>query len=164
MPPLKLRRETLEELEYRLLMCYMGQTRQSAKIIERQTKSYQAGRPETVAALDALKSQTHEMKRALLLGHIDGFGELLHQAWEHKKQLDEGISNSHVDLLYRIARKEGAIGGKMPGAGGGGYFLLLTRFDRRHRVAAALEKHGGQGVPFQFEARGLTSWSVARGR
>jgi len=162
--PLKLRRDTLEEFEYRLLLCYMGQTRQSAKIIERQTKSYRAGRAETVGALEALKTQTQEMKRALLLGQIDGFGELLHQAWEHKKHLDEGISNPHVDELYRIARKEGAIGGKMTGAGGGGYFLFLTRFDRRHRVAAALEKHGGQVVPFQFEARGVMSWSVARER
>jgi D-glycero-alpha-D-manno-heptose-7-phosphate kinase len=104
------------------------------------------------------------MKRALLLGHVDGFGELLHQAWEHKKHLDAGISNPQVDRLYKLARKEGAIGGKMTGAGGGGYFLFLTRFDRRHRVAAALEKHGGQVVPFQFEPRGLQSWSVARER
>ena len=162
--PLRLRRQTLEELEYRLLLCYMGQTRQSAKIIERQTRSYVEGNEKTVKALDALKVQAHEMKRALLLGQIDGFGELLHDAWEQKKRLDDGISNSHVDKLYQLARKEGAIGGKMPGAGGGGYFLLLTRFDRRHRVAAALEKHGGQVVPFQFESRGMTSWSVARER
>jgi D-glycero-alpha-D-manno-heptose-7-phosphate kinase len=162
--PLKLRRDTLHELEYRLLLCYMGQTRQSAKIIERQTKSYTSGRKETVEALDALKLQTLEMKRALLVGQIDGFGELLHQAWEHKKHLDEGISTAQVDRLYQVARREGAIGGKMTGAGGGGYFLFLTRFDRRHRVAAALERHGGQVVPFQFEPRGLQTWSVARER
>jgi len=162
--PLKLRRETLAELEYRLLLCYMGQTRQSARIIERQTRSYREGRRETVAALDALKTQTVEMKRALLLGQIDRFGELLHRAWEHKKHLDAGISNAQVDRLYEIARREGALGGKMTGAGGGGYFLFLTRFDRRHRVAAALERHGGQVVPFQFEPRGMQSWSVARER
>ena len=79
--------------------------------------------------------------------------------WENKKKLDHAISNTHVDKLYQVARKEGAIGGKMPGAGGGGYFLLLTRFDRKHRVAAALEKHGGQVVPFQFERRGMTAWA-----
>jgi D-glycero-alpha-D-manno-heptose-7-phosphate kinase len=99
----------------------------------------------------------------LLLGRVDAIGELLHQAWEFKKKLDPEISNSHVDRLYQLARREGAIGGKMPGAGGGGYFLLLTRFDRKHRVAAALEKHGGQVVPFQFERRGLLAWSsIAR--
>ena len=100
------------------------------------------------------------MKKALLLGDVDAIGELLHQAWEQKKRLDESISNSKVDRLYQLARKEGAIGGKMPGAGGGGSFLFLTRFDRKHRVAEALERQGGQVVPFQFERRGLTTWSV----
>ena len=160
--PLRLRRDTLEELEYRLLLCYMGRTRQSAHIIERQTKGYTSGNKDTVDALHALKLQTAEMKRALLLGHVDGLGELLHQAWLHKKKLAEGISNPHVDRMYAVARKEGALGGKMTGAGGGGYFLFLTRFDRKHRVASALEKRGGQVVPFQFEARGLRTWASAR--
>ena len=157
--PLRIRTDVLNELEYRLLLCYMGQTRQSAKIIERQTAAYRAGQAPVVEALRRLKSETLEMKKALLLGKVDALGELLHQAWESKKKLDEGISNSHVDRLYRLARREGAIGGKMPGAGGGGYFLLLTRFDRKHRVAAVLEKHGGQVVPFQFERRGLVTWA-----
>jgi D-glycero-alpha-D-manno-heptose-7-phosphate kinase len=162
--PLRLRRDTLEELEYRLLLCYMGQTRQSARIIERQTKGYTSGRSGTVEGLHALKAQTAEMKRALLLGHVDGFGELLHEAWVHKKKLAEGITTPHVDRMYEVARREGALGGKMTGAGGGGYFLFLTRFDRRHRVAAALEKLGGQVVPFQFESRGVRSWPVAHER
>ncbi|HEY6867826.1 MAG TPA: GHMP kinase [Candidatus Eisenbacteria bacterium] len=159
--PLRIRPDILRELEYRLLLCYMGQTRQSADIIERQTASYVEGRRRTVEALHRLKRETLEMKKALLLGDIDGMGELLHEAWVNKKRLDAGISTRHVDRLYQIARREGAIGGKMPGAGGGGYFVLLTRFDRKHRVAAALEKHGGQVVPFQFEAKGLSAWSSA---
>ena len=157
--PLRIRRDVLQEMEYRLLLCYMGQTRQSAKIIDRQTASYRSGKKSVVQALDRLKKETLEMKKAHLLGDVDGIGELLHEAWENKKKLDSGISTSHVDRLYQVARKEGAIGGKMPGAGGGGYFLFLTRFDRKHRVAAALEKNGGQVVPFQFESRGLMSWS-----
>jgi D-glycero-alpha-D-manno-heptose-7-phosphate kinase len=157
--PLRIRPDVLNELEYRLLLCYMGQTRQSAKIIERQTAAYRAGRAPVVRALSRLKEETLEMKKALLLGKVDALGELLHQAWEAKKGLDESISNSRVDRLYQLARREGALGGKMPGAGGGGYFLLLTRFDRKHRVAAVLERHGGQVVPFQFERRGLVTWS-----
>ena len=137
--PLRVRPEVVRELEYRLLLCYMGQTRQSARIIERQTRNYREGRTATVQALHRLKGQTLEMKKALLLGDVDAMGELLHEAWESKKRLEQDISNEHVDRLYRLARREGAIGGKMPGAGGGGYFLLLTRFDRKHRVAAALE-------------------------
>ena len=161
--PLRIGRDVLHELEYRLLLCYMGQTRQSAKIIERQTAAYREGRGPVVEALHRLKQETLEMKRALLLGDVDAMGELLHQAWEQKKRLDDSISNSRVDKLYALARKEGAIGGKMPGAGGGGYFLLLTRFDRKHRVAAALERHGGQVVPFQFENRGLLTWASGSG-
>jgi len=113
-----------------------------------------------VDALSRLKVETMEMKKALLTGDVDAMGELLHQAWEAKKRLEAGITTAHVDQLYTLARKAGAIGGKMPGAGGGGYFLLLTRFDRKHRVAAALEKHGAQVVPFQFEPHGLQAWSA----
>ncbi len=162
--PLRIRPEVVLELEARMLLCYMGQTRQSANIIEKQVANYRRGREETVRALHDLKLQTIEMKKALLLGDMDGFGELLHEAWEHKKQLEPGISTGHIDKLYQLARKEGAIGGKMPGAGGGGYFLFLTRYDRQHRVAAALTKLGGQVVPFQFEPRGLLSWSAPRSR
>jgi D-glycero-alpha-D-manno-heptose-7-phosphate kinase len=160
--PLRVEPDVISELEYRLLLCYMGQTRQSAHIIERQTSAYREGKAPVVDALHRLKAETLEMKKALLLGKVDAVGELLHEAWENKKRLDESISNSRVDQLYRLARREGAIGGKMPGAGGGGYFLFLTRFDRKHRVASALEKHGGQVVPFQFEARGLRTWASAR--
>ena len=160
--PLRIRPDVIAELEYRLLLCYMGQTRQSAHIIERQVEAYKQGRGATVEALHRLKAETLEMKKALLVGDVDTMGELLHRAWEDKKKLDKDISNSHVDQLYKLARREGAIGGKMPGAGGGGYFLLLTRFDRKHKVAAVLEKHGGQVVPFQFERRGLTAWSFGQ--
>jgi D-glycero-alpha-D-manno-heptose-7-phosphate kinase len=138
-----------------------GRARRSSSGRRRATR---AADKDTVEALHALKLQTAEMKRALLLGHVDGFGELLHEAWLHKKKLAEGISNAHVDRMYAVARKEGALGGKMTGAGGGGYFLFLTRFDRRHRVAAALERLGGQVVPFQFESRGVPSWPVAHER
>jgi D-glycero-alpha-D-manno-heptose-7-phosphate kinase len=158
--PLRIRTDVLNELEYRLLLCYMGQTRESAKIIERQVASYVHRSKPVVQALDHLKRETLEMKKALLLGEVDGLGELLHQAWLHKKKLDPGITTKFVDRLYASARREGAIGGKITGAGGGGYFLFLTRFDRKHRVAAALEKLGGQVVPFRFERRGLTTWTT----
>ena len=155
----------LHELEYRLLLCYMGQTRQSAKIIDRQTQVVSRGRKETVHALDALKPQTLEMKQALLLGHVDE----LRRAAAPGVGAQEAARRGHLERAAwtsstSMARREGAIGGKMTGAGGGGYFLFLTRFDRRHRVAAALEKHGGQVVPFQFEPRGVQTWSVARAR
>lgn len=157
--PLRLRQETLNELEYRLLLCYVGQTRESARIIDRQVASYREGRKSVVDALHRLKRETLEMKKALLLGDVSGIGQLLHEAWLAKKNLDEGIATPAVNRMYAAARRAGAIGGKITGAGGGGYFLFLTKFDRKHRVAAALEKLGGQVVPFQFERRGLHTWS-----
>jgi len=162
--PLRIRPPVMLELEARMLLCYMGQTRQSANIIEKQVAAYRKGRRATVQALHHLKSQTLEMKKALLLGDVDGFGGLLHEAWEHKKRLEPSISTGHIDRVYQLARRAGAIGGKMPGAGGGGYFLLLTRYDKKHHVTEVLKKHGGQVVPFQFESRGLLSWPSPRPR
>jgi D-glycero-alpha-D-manno-heptose-7-phosphate kinase len=160
--PLRIRPSVVLELESRLVLCYLGRTRASANLIEKQVANYRRGRRATVQALHRLKRQTLEMKKALLLGDLDGLGALLHEAWEDKKQLEPSISTSHIDRVYEVARKAGALGGKMPGAGGGGYFLFLTRWDRRHLVAAALQKQGGQVVPFQFEPRGLLAWKAPR--
>ena len=162
--PLRIPVNALRELEYRLLLCYLKQTRSSAAIIERQRASYVAGTRKVVKALDALKAHTHTMKQALLLGDIDGFGGLLHEAWVAKKSLDAGISTGPVDALYERARKAGAIGGKMPGAGGGGYFLFLCKADRKHDVARALEAAHGQLVPFAFTQEGVTAWTAGAER
>ena len=162
--PLRIPTHALRELEYRLLLCYLKQTRSSAAIIERQRASYVAGKRKVVKALDALKAHTHAMKQALLLGDIDTFGGLLHEAWMAKKGLDAGISTGPVDALYEKARKAGALGGKMPGAGGGGYFLFLCRADRKHEVARALEAAHGQLVPFAFTHEGVTAWSAGNER
>lgn len=159
--PLRVPDAARRELEYRLLLCYLKQTRSSAAIIERQRASYVARKKDVVKALDSLKERTYEMKKALLTGDIDGFGAVLHEAWTAKKQLDPGISTDPVDALYVKARRAGAIGGKMPGAGGGGYFLVLCAADRRHAVARALADAGGQLVPFAFTDEGVTAWTAA---
>jgi len=160
--PLRIEPDVVRELEYRMLLAYLKQTRSSAKIIERQRASYEAKEKSVVDALDALKALTHEMKRLLLQGRIDAFGEALHEAWLSKKRLDKGISTDPVDALYDGARKAGAIGGKMPGAGGGGYFVFLCRANTRHKVAQALESGGAQIVPFAFTHEGVTTWTAER--
>jgi D-glycero-alpha-D-manno-heptose-7-phosphate kinase len=108
-----------------------------------------------------MKRLTLEMKALLLRDRIREFGEKLHEAWEWKKKLQSEISNESIDRLYERARSEGAVGGKLLGAGGGGFLLVLVPFERRHLVAAALEEAGGQILPFAFEGRGLQSWTVA---
>ncbi len=162
--PLRVPIDALRELEYRLLLAYLRQTRSSARIIERQRASYMARKRGVVRALDALKTLTLEMKRELLRGHVDAFGELLHESWRSKKQLDPGISTDPVDALYERARRAGAIGGKMPGAGGGGYFLFLCHAQKKHAVARALEASGAQLVPFAFTHEGVTTWTAETAR
>jgi D-glycero-alpha-D-manno-heptose-7-phosphate kinase len=156
--PLRVALDRLNELEYNLLLCYTGRTRLSAHIVERQTQSFVSKKTEVVQALDAQKEMAIQMKNALLQGRLDDFGDLLHEAWLTKKHLDPAITTPHIDELYEAARREGALGGKILGAGGGGYLLLYCPFDRKHLIAAALENQGGQVIDFGFDLRGLQTW------
>jgi D-glycero-alpha-D-manno-heptose-7-phosphate kinase len=158
--PLRVDPETLNELEYNLLLCYTGTTRLSANILATQIGAYERHDPGVMGAMDELKAITVELKNALLQNRLDDFGRLLHEAWVQKKRMAEQITNPGIDALYAAARKAGAIGGKILGAGGGGYLLLYCEFDRKHRIAHELERLGGQVVKFAFEGSGLQTWEV----
>lgn len=158
--PLRIAPAILNELEYHLLLCYTGKTRLSANIIATQVEGYIKKREGSLHALDELKAITISMKNALLQGRLNQFGDLLHQAWTEKKQLAGAISNEKIDSLYHIAKSKGALGGKILGAGGGGYLLLYCPYNRKHIIAAELEKIGTQITPFSFENQGLTTWKV----
>ena len=160
--PLRISAECLNELEYSLLLCYTGQTRPSANILDRQIGAVQHHKEAVLESLDRSKIIATEMKNNLLRGRLREFGELLHVAWEEKKRLDSQITNSGIDELYEIGRRHGAIGGKVLGAGGGGYMLFFCEFPKKHRVAEALERAGGQVVEFGFEPHGVQTWE-ARG-
>lgn len=158
--PLRLGTATLNELECNLLLCFTGSTHPEGEILADQVAGY-ARREETpYAALDRLKEITVAMKRALLAGKVNSFGHLLHDAWLNKRKLARGITTDRIDKLYGLARSKGALGGKILGAGGGGYLLLFCPFDQRHRVGAALEEAGGRIVPFNFVNHGIQSWRV----
>lgn len=150
----------LNELEYHLLLCYTGKTRLSANIIATQVDGYLKKKASSLNALDQLKEITIEMKNALLQGRLNQFGELLHHAWVEKKQLAGAISNEKIDNLYHLARNKGVLGGKILGAGGGGYLLLYCPYNKKHVIANELEKVGAQITPFSFDNQGLTTWRV----
>jgi len=158
--PLRIKRETLTELHYRLLLCFTGRTRLSANILSEQTQGYVERKASVVEALEEMKHLTVEMKHALLRGELDRFGELLHDTWLHKRHLASQITNPQIDALYEAARAHGAVGGKILGAGGGGYMLVMVDPDRRHECAKTLNEAGATVVPFDFEKEGLQMWTV----
>ena len=158
--PLRIKPEILNELEYRLMLCYTGKTRLSAGIIDDQVSNYRERKEDVIRALDETKQLAIAMKNALLLGQIDEFGSLLHQAWCSKKRFSSKITDPDIDKLYETARENGAIGGKLLGAGGGGYLLLLCQFDKRHIVAEKLEQLSGKITDFAFDFNGLQTWEV----
>jgi len=158
--PLRIPPDVLNELHYNLLLCYTGKTRLSAGIIDTQVESYVRREEEVLRAMDELKAITNTMKKALLQSRLAEFGALLHEAWENKKKMAGQISTPFIDKLYETARKTGALGGKISGAGGGGYMFFYCSFERKHLVAQALERLGAQVVDFNFDLHGLQTWEV----
>jgi len=156
--PLRVRDSIVNELELNLLLCYTGVTRESANIIVDQTSRVETHDAKALEGLRAQKELAVAMKSAMLRGELDRFGELLGQAWVEKKKMSPLITNSLIDEAYELAITHGARGGKVTGAGGGGYILFYCDFTKKHRVAEALEKLGATVAEFSFERRGLTTW------
>jgi D-glycero-alpha-D-manno-heptose-7-phosphate kinase len=158
--PLRIPSDVANELHGSLLLCYTGMTRKSGGILRRQVEGYVSGRSESVDALERIKALTLELKEALLTGDLLGFAEILDESWHAKRRLADGITNDRIDELYDHAKDAGSLAGKLLGAGGGGYLLLLCPFDRRPQVAAAMEGAGARVVKFHFEERGVQTWRV----
>jgi D-glycero-alpha-D-manno-heptose-7-phosphate kinase len=158
--PLRLRPETLYELEYGLVFAYVGGQHFSSRIIEAQVGNYERGEMGAVTAMDRIKSLAHEMKRALLLGDIPAFGALLDEGWQAKKRMADGITNPRIDEVYVSAREAGALGGKVSGAGGGGFMFFVVDPQRRFAVQEALRHEGAELVNFTFVQEGMRAWTV----
>lgn len=156
--PLRMPAEWVSELEYGLVLAYTGKSRFSSDIIQDQIANYEQQRLDPVRAMDRTKALASEMKRVLLKGAFHDFGALLHEAWTVKKQMSTKISNPQIDALYDAARDAGALGGKISGAGGGGFMFFFTGFDRRHHVVDALTRHGAEVVHFGFTDVGMRTW------
>jgi len=154
--PLRISQDNIKELECHLLLCYTGGTRLSANIIKRQVEDFKEGK--NVEVLHEQKKMALDMKNCLLKGDFDEFGKLLDVAWQTKKQMASGITNKRIDDLYEAARTRGAVGGKILGAGGGGYLLLYCNYRNRHEVAKAMHSMGAESKPFSFVKDGLTVW------
>jgi D-glycero-alpha-D-manno-heptose-7-phosphate kinase len=158
--PLRISNDILNELHYSLMLFYTGGTRLSANIIEDQTQGFVKRQEEVVAAMDQIKQLASQTKNALLQGRLEDFGDLLHQSWVNKKKMATRISNPRIDEIYVEARRLGALGGKISGAGGGGYMFLYCPFETQSAIAERLEALGARRVDFSFEKNGLQTWET----
>lgn len=156
--PLRVAPDVVHELEHNLLLCYTGRTRMSDHIIEDQTSRFVSGDEKAVAGLRAQRELAYQMKSLLLRGKLAELGALLDEAWKAKQTLSDRISTPFIHEAYETALKSGALGGKVTGAGGGGYMLFYCEFDKRHLVAEALLKLGMVVTEVGFDAGGLTTW------
>jgi D-glycero-alpha-D-manno-heptose-7-phosphate kinase len=141
------------------MLCYVGNVRANTGLIDRQIRYYHEKRAATLEGMGRIYSLVYDMKHALLKGNLTGFGELLHEGFVNKKRMNPAITEGTItDSLYEEARKHGAIGGKLMGAGGGGYLLLYCETHRQYEVRKALERRGGVVTNCALEPRGLQVW------
>lgn len=154
--PAKIPHDIVNELQCRSVMCFTGMTHDSAAIIDTQVKSYKEGKNDD--ALDHSKELAIRIRGALRHGELDEVGKLLGESWTYKKQFSDKISNPYIDKLYNTAIKAGAIGGKVSGAGGGGFMYFVCGYDKKASVSRALVDAGATVSEFMFEPEGVISW------
>ena len=157
--PLRIRPEYLHELGHNLLLYYTSTSRLSSDIIVSQSRNVINKNEKSIEAMHHLKEQARMMKEALLRGRIDEMGEILDYGFQHKKQMTQGISNPLIDEIYETARTAGATGGKISGAGGGGFMTFYCPGNTRYRVMKAMKRFEGYFKPYQFVNHGLVTWS-----
>lgn len=157
--PLQLKDEVLYELEFNLLLYFTATQRLSATIINEQVKNVNDKNEKSVEAMHKLKEQAQQMKDCLLRGELSKIGEILHFGWTNKKQMAHSISNELIDNVYTTAITTGATGGKISGAGGGGFMFFYCPAVTKMKVAKAIESLGGRVQAFKFTKEGLTTWT-----
>lgn len=157
--PLRLETQTLRELEASTLLCHTGRSHDSGAIHSDQ-KARTRESADVQAAIQHQKELTVEMKKRLLRGDVYGYGRLLHETWLNKRRMSDLISDDGLDNIYDAAVEAGALGGKLLGAGGGGYFLFFALPFERYKVIAALAKLGCASERILFDGDGLVSWKT----
>jgi D-glycero-alpha-D-manno-heptose-7-phosphate kinase len=158
--PLRIKSEYLHELENNLVLYFTANSRESASIINEQVKNVNEKNEKSIEAMHQLKEQARMMKEALLKGRLNEFGEILDFGFQQKRKMAHNISNSRIEEIYDAAKKAGATGGKISGAGGGGFMIFYCPANTHHTVIDALDKFGGEVKNYTFTKYGLTTWSA----
>jgi len=158
--PLRIRPEYLHELQNNIVLYFTSTSRESATIIKEQQKNVNEKNVQSIEAMQQLKEQARMMKEALLKGRLNEIGEILDFGFQQKRLMAHNISNTSIEEIYNEAKKAGATGGKISGAGGGGFMIFYCPANTRYNVIEKLESFGGYCKNYQFTKHGLTTWTV----
>ncbi|RMD94963.1 MAG: dehydrogenase [Calditrichaeota bacterium] len=158
--PLRVKEWIINELESSMILYFTGVSRESEKIIEEQTKNVKQNKRPSIEAMHQLKANAIEMKEVLLKGDIESFAYFLGKSWEAKKQMATAITNPYLDQIYQAALEAGAIAGKITGAGGGGYMMLMVNPVSKLQVINALKQFDGKVTNFHFTKHGTFGWKI----
>ncbi len=158
--PLRIKQDYLSELEHNIILYFTSTSRSSSEIISTQQHNVTSQKIESIEAMHQLKEQSKRMKDALLRGKLDEIGEILDFGFEQKKKMAVNISNQLLDDIYSAAKLAGASGGKISGAGGGGFMFFYCPGTTRYQVIEQLNKFGGYFLNHQFTQQGVQSWKT----
>ncbi len=158
--PLRIKPEYLHELENNLVLYFTATSRESAAIIKEQVKNVEDKNEKSIEAMHHLKDQARMMKEALLQGRLDEIGLILDYGFEQKRNMAANISNSNIEEVYLAAKAAGATGGKISGAGGGGFMIFYCPGNTRYAVIKSLYSFGGVVRDYTFTKYGLTTWTA----
>ncbi len=158
--PLSLKQETIDELELNLVLYYTSTRRESANIIDEQVTNTKEKNTHAIEATHQIKAHAFSMKDLLLKRQLDDLGILLNKNWESKKKMAKAITNQQIDTIYNAAIDAGATGGKISGAGGGGFMILYCPDKAKYDVIQTLRTFGGEVKNFQFTKEGVKHWTI----
>jgi D-glycero-alpha-D-manno-heptose-7-phosphate kinase len=158
--PLRIKKWVVDELEVSMVLFYTGDSRSSDKIIREQQKNTLEGKKFPVEATHLIKKNSYVMKDLLLKGEILQFSKALGKDWENKKKMATSITTKNIDRIYEAAIKAGAYGGKVSGAGGGGFMIFTVDPVKKLNLINTLNKFSGSVLNFHFSDNGCQSWKI----
>lgn len=153
--PLKISLHTLEELRNSMLLFYTGIERESFDILTQQKQDTQRGDEQVIESLHQVKQIGYRIKAALEEGDLDEFGRLLDEHWQMKKKRSNKMTNPEIDRWYQAGRQAGALGGKIMGAGGGGFLMFYCPSEHRWQLRESMTAEGLRSMNFQFDMEGV---------
>lgn len=158
--PLRIKDKIINELSRNIILYYTETSRESSNIIKEQQKNVKEKNASSIEAMHKLKEQAVLMKEALLKENLNEIGHILHWGWQFKKQMASGISTNFFEELYEAGIQAGASGGKISGAGGGGFIFFYCPENTRYNVVNRLQQFGGSVRRFEFINTGLETWTI----